>query len=127
MAVVEVKLNIKSARLERNLTQKQLAKMVGVHQTYISRLEENELDRHPNLYLVLKIALVLNICPYSLVNFCVNCKYNKNNDKIFCDFIRHNVLLDIQPTTSCVQLPHGVKYMPGEKFTIYMDEELKKT
>ncbi|MDF2884523.1 MAG: helix-turn-helix protein [Clostridiaceae bacterium] len=72
MVVVRFKLNIKQARLERKLTQKQLAEKIGVKQSYISRLED--LDRHPNLYLILRIALVLNACPYLLVDFCSECE-----------------------------------------------------
>jgi DNA-binding XRE family transcriptional regulator len=124
MVVVRVKLNIKQARLERKLTQKQLAEKIGVEQSYISRLED--LDRHLNLYLILKIAMVLNVCPYLLVDFCSECEID-NIDKKFCVYIRQHVILDIQDNTSCVQLPHEVKRMAGEKFTIYMDEDLKKT
>ncbi len=52
---------LKSARLERGLTQKQLAEMVGVDGSYIARLEMDE--RRPSRKVVLKLARALQLSP----------------------------------------------------------------
>ena len=51
--------NVKKYRLERNLSQEQLAEKSGLHRTYISAVERAE--RSISLDNIQKIALALNI------------------------------------------------------------------
>ena len=50
---------IVTARLEKGITQSQLAEMLGTQRSNISRLEKG--DHNPSVDLLLKIATVLNI------------------------------------------------------------------
>ena len=50
---------IKLHRRHKTLTQKDLAKRVGITQTYLSLVENN--DRHPNLLVLYNIAYELNV------------------------------------------------------------------
>lgn len=42
---------VKKLRLDNNMTQKELAKMAGVHPSYISRLERNSVNPRITTYL----------------------------------------------------------------------------
>lgn len=73
---------IKQARMKKGLTQKQLATKVGLSNSYICRMENNE-NRcfEVKLNHIYKIADVLDICPLELVthlsNICATCPDEK--------------------------------------------------
>lgn len=69
---------LRKIRLEKNLTQKDLANSLGVTQPYISELEYGL--RCPKLDLIEKIANILEVCPKELINF--HC-YDNSKDKCF--------------------------------------------
>lgn len=50
---------LKHLRLERNLTQEMLAEKVGIHPTYVGKLESGK--NNPSMLLVYKISRVLGI------------------------------------------------------------------
>mgnify|MGYP001574007720 CR=1 FL=1 len=56
---------IREIRLKKNLSQGDVARILGVHRTYISGLERGK--RNPSLRTVQKIAKALNISPKELV------------------------------------------------------------
>lgn len=50
------------------MTQKQLARLSGVSQQYISDLEQGIVrSKSPTLDIVKKLATALNVCPYALI------------------------------------------------------------
>lgn len=51
---------IKEKRLYKNLTQRQLAKKVGVSQSYISKIENNKCYKGVNIRIIDKIAIALD-------------------------------------------------------------------
>ena len=56
---------LREARLKRKLSQGGMAKILGVHRTYISGLERGR--RNPSLLTVQKVAKALNISPKELL------------------------------------------------------------
>ena len=57
--------NIRHYRLKKKLTQKQLAKKIGFHRNYISRIENARVSMFVTT--LVKIARVLNVKPKDLV------------------------------------------------------------
>nr|MCM0165635.1 helix-turn-helix domain-containing protein [Paeniclostridium ghonii] len=69
---------IRRARKKRNLTQKQLAKMCGLTQGHISKLENFEHgDSLPTLRHIIIIARELNLNPYKLASWFIFKDQNK--------------------------------------------------
>jgi len=58
--------NLRLARLRRRLTQEKLAKLVGVSQYHISRLEWG--DQNLTLTMLLKLAFAFDMMPQELVD-----------------------------------------------------------
>lgn len=56
---------LREARLKKKLSQGDMAKILGVHRTYISGLERGR--RNPSLLTVQKVAKALNISPKELL------------------------------------------------------------
>ncbi len=56
---------LREARLKKKLSQGGMAKILGVHRTYISGLERGR--RNPSLLTVQKVAKALNISPKELL------------------------------------------------------------
>ncbi len=54
--------NIKKHRLDKKLTQEQLAELVGIHPTYVGKLESGK--NNPSTIMLYKItrALKINLC-----------------------------------------------------------------
>ncbi len=52
-------LNVKFARMRKNLTQEQLAEMMDIHWTYVAKIETGRINM--SLGKVLELAKVLNI------------------------------------------------------------------
>lgn len=60
-------LRIKEMRIEKDLTQAQLAKKASISQSYLSELEHNK--KSPTLRELCKIADALKVQPFDLVYF----------------------------------------------------------
>jgi transcriptional regulator with XRE-family HTH domain len=67
-----LKVNIKKYRDELNISQKELARRIGVDQSYISKLEHDEIS-HASFMVIERIAKELGTCPYNLILFCSYC------------------------------------------------------
>lgn len=63
--VVKFGKKLREARLRKKLSQGDMAKILGVHRTYISGLERGR--RNPSLLTVQKVAKALNISPKELL------------------------------------------------------------
>lgn len=56
---------LKRARLDRGLTQDQLAEAAGVHTTYIAKIEAG--DRTPSLETLIRLSTIMNVSLQSVV------------------------------------------------------------
>lgn len=65
---------LKHYRITLNMSKAELASKVNVSRTYISRIENNKCSPSPPV--LKRIARALNICPYYLIDFCTNCKFD---------------------------------------------------
>lgn len=63
--------NLRKYRLESNLTQEQLAELVGIHPTYVGKLESGK--NNPSVKMLYKITRAMNI------NLCDIFDFEKNN------------------------------------------------
>ncbi len=63
--VIQFGKKLREARLKKKLSQGDVAKILGVHRTYISGLERGR--RNPSLLTVQKVAKALNISPKELL------------------------------------------------------------
>lgn len=59
--------NVRSLRIERQITQEQLAEICDLHRTYIGAIERG--DRNVSLNNIVKIAHALNVTPSDLLQF----------------------------------------------------------
>lgn len=59
--------NVRSLRIERQLTQEQLAELCNLHRTYIGAIERG--DRNVSLNNIVKVAQALNVTPSDLLQF----------------------------------------------------------
>jgi len=59
--------NVRSLRIERQITQEQLAELCDLHRTYIGAIERG--DRNVSLNNITKIAIALNVTPSDLLKF----------------------------------------------------------
>lgn len=57
---------LKCYRKKNNLTQRQIARKTGLSQSYISKLEKQEVLHSPTVKQVISLADALNISPYDL-------------------------------------------------------------
>ncbi|MES9835746.1 MAG: helix-turn-helix transcriptional regulator [Candidatus Thiodiazotropha sp.] len=58
--VIEVANKIRNARVQKNMTQQELAKQLGVTQPFVSRLENPNAKKHPDLKTLNRVAEVLD-------------------------------------------------------------------
>ena len=56
-----IRVNIKSIRKEKNLTQRELAERIGVSEGYISDIERDSKDKHPTIKCLFKISEALGV------------------------------------------------------------------
>lgn len=63
--------NLRKYRLESNLTQEQLAELVGIHPTYVGKLESGK--NNPSVKMLYKITRAMKI------NLCDIFDFEKNN------------------------------------------------
>lgn len=59
--------NLKKYRLESGLTQEELAEKVGIHPTYVGKLESGK--NNPSAKLLFKISRALKIKLYNIFDF----------------------------------------------------------
>ncbi len=59
--------NVRSLRIERQITQEQLAELCNLHRTYIGAIERG--DRNVSLNNIVKVAQALNVPPSDLLQF----------------------------------------------------------
>ncbi len=57
--------NVRRARLDRGLSQEELAEAAGVHRTYVGMLERSE--KNVTIYNIERIALALGVEPAALL------------------------------------------------------------
>jgi len=65
------KLKIKKFRNIKGMSGEQLAHRVGISQSFFSQLENQKYDIKVSL--LLNIGRTLEVCPYKLINICINC------------------------------------------------------
>ena len=56
-----IRINIKSIRKEKRITQKELAEKIGVSEGYISDIERESKDKHPTIKCLLSISEALGV------------------------------------------------------------------
>ena len=56
-----VRKNMRRIRREKNITQGELALMIGVSEGYISDIERNSLNKHPSIKCLLNISDALGV------------------------------------------------------------------
>lgn len=72
---MEYTLFIKKYRERKKLTQRELAALAKIKQSYISQLENNHPHaKSPTLRVMFKIAKALDVCPHLLVRYNWDCK-----------------------------------------------------
>lgn len=76
-----MKLRIKEVRLQKRISQHDLANKIGISPSYLSEIEHGL--KFPNVFMLMNIACALNICPKELIKCTVQCK-NRNLGK--CDY-----------------------------------------
>lgn len=90
---------LRTARMRKRLSQAQLANMLNVSQSYVSKLE-NKRIKTPPIFLILKLSKILNICPFAVFDFLsencckncnLNCKLSFRNRKLYFEkkIIKH--------------------------------------
>lgn len=78
------KLKIRKYRILRNMTQEELADRSGLTQSYIAKLEKDNIirDKHPNLATLEKISNALNVCLLDIIDRnCDDCNIYDNCTK----------------------------------------------
>jgi transcriptional regulator with XRE-family HTH domain len=126
---VEYTLLIRKYRIEKGMTQAELARKSRVRQSYISQLESAPNAKSPTLRVLFQIAEALQVCPYMLIQSNLPCSDNRmiNYEQNYFSSIytsKRNTVYTSN-TSPCKICSWG-DFMAGEKFTIYMDEQLKK-
>ena len=56
-----IRVNIKSIRKEKRITQRELAERIGVSEGYISDIERDSKDKHPTIKCLFKISEALGV------------------------------------------------------------------
>ncbi|MGH4122661.1 MAG: helix-turn-helix domain-containing protein [Clostridium sp.] len=111
------KLKIKEIRKAKGISVTELANKIGVSQSYLSDLENQKY--RIKLFRLLEIGKVLEVCPYKLVDVCINCP---NNDALF---FKHCACI-----TVCSKPHSSYNYLWGvsmnEKTTVYIEPDLKE-
>lgn len=71
-------LKLKIKKYRKNMTQKDLAKLIDVKQSYISKLENNETEDSLTLHRLELLSKALNVCPLELLECnCPKCRTKK--------------------------------------------------
>jgi transcriptional regulator with XRE-family HTH domain len=111
------KLKIKELRKSKNMSGAELARKIGISQSFLSDLENQKYDIKVSV--LFKIGRILEVCPHKLVNGCIDCPNNK------ALFFKNSACI-----TVCSK-PHnlyntlwGVNM--NEKTTVYIEPDLKE-
>lgn len=71
---------LKILRKYNKLTQKELAELTGISQSYISKLESNKFYHSPTVTQVIALSKVLKIDPIVLAQYFIDKEINANLD-----------------------------------------------
>jgi transcriptional regulator with XRE-family HTH domain len=111
------KLKIKEIRKSKNMSGAELARRIGISQSFLSDLENQKYDIKVSI--LFKIGRILEVCPHKLVNVCINCPKNRT---LF--FNHHGVITVCSKSHSLYNQLWGVKM--NEKTTVYLEPKLKE-
>lgn len=64
-------LTLKRYRISLNMSKAELASKARISKTHINNIERNQ--SFPSMPVLKRIAKVLQVCPYDLINFCIEC------------------------------------------------------
>lgn len=70
-----VTLNIREIRENKNMSQQQLAELVGCSRSYISKIENNKMNESITLHMFLNIIRALEVKPHEIFDICDYCEY----------------------------------------------------
>ena len=74
---------LKKARDNKHLTQRELARLTGINQSYISKLEQSPTYKHsPTLRQITKLAKELELCPICLTHWFLSFHMSCSNECI---------------------------------------------
>lgn len=69
---------LKAKRKEKHLTVRQFAEILGISKSYVTKLEKHPERCNPTINLILKLSIVLGLCPYFVFKFFIeNRKYQE--------------------------------------------------
>lgn len=71
---------LKLLRKHNNLTQKQLAALTNINQSYISKLEQNKFYHSPTVTQIIALSNALNVNPIILAQYFIEKEINANLD-----------------------------------------------
>lgn len=60
---------IKTKRIEKHLTVREFAKILGISKSYVTKLENHPEKCNPTINLILKLSTILGLSPYFVFNF----------------------------------------------------------
>lgn len=89
-SVMQQKINLKFYREKQGISQNQLAKNIGISQSFISALERQE--KSPTLRMIYRIAKELNVCPRLLISCTINCIECNTDEKCKCTCNKEEIL-----------------------------------
>lgn len=111
------KLRIKKIRKLKGVSGAELAHRIGISQSFFSQLENQKFDI--KISLLLRIGRTLEVCPYRLIDICINCPKNR--------------VLFFNPS-ACITVCSKPHYLynnlwgdgMNEKTTVYIEPDLKQ-
>lgn len=80
-----VSLNIKKIRKTKNISQEELAIRVGCDRSYISKIENNKINKSITLHTLIQIVRALDVKPHEIFDVCETCEYKnkyQNNERV---------------------------------------------
>jgi len=111
------KVKIKEIRKIKGISGVVLARKTGVSQSFFNELENHKYDIKVSV--LLKIGRALQICPYKLINICINCPNNR------ALFFKHCACITVcSPPYSLYNNLWGGSV--NEKTTVYIESKLKE-
>ncbi|AOR24291.1 helix-turn-helix domain-containing protein [Clostridium taeniosporum] len=60
---------LKKKRVEKNLTELEFAKRIGISKSYVSKLENHPTECNPTINLIIKISKELDVTPFFVFKF----------------------------------------------------------
>lgn len=74
-----VTLNIKKIRKQKNMSQEELANKVGISRSYLSKIENDTMNKSVTLHILIEIVRALEVQPHEIFNICELCEYKNKN------------------------------------------------